>query len=193
MAARAGMADLIAQVRVLCNAGTADYTVAGSVYFNDVYIEDALDRYQTIHKRLQIAALPTYASGAYSYTEYPFPAEVGRWVEQNQSGSGWALKDSTGANAPSYTVDYDAQMITFAADTENLPYYLDVRSYDVYRTAGDIWEMKAGLVAHRVNWASDNHDIEAAEKWKHFKAMAAYYKGMSRRGLVAKLVRTDER
>ena len=37
--ARAGMANLITEMRVLCQAGTADYSVAGVAYFSDDQIQ----------------------------------------------------------------------------------------------------------------------------------------------------------
>lgn len=194
MTARAGMGTVIADLRLLTFAGTADYTVAGTAYFTDDQLQNILDKHRATFKRVEINSNPTYADGAYTYTEYRIPQPLGHWFETDETDSGWNLADSTGADAPAHTVAYSAGMITFSADTTNLPYYLDCRTYDVNAAAADVWEMKSSLVANDVNWSSDNHRIDAGAQIANFQTMAKKYRGLSGGGMgSAKMIRTDER
>lgn len=190
MAARAGMANLILRLRSMCSAGTADYTVNGTAYWTDDQMQNYLDRYRSTLKRLPLEAEEDYSNGAYTFTDYPIPAHLGNFEESGVS-SGWALRDSAGVSAPSYTVDYNAGRITFAADTTGITYYLDCRVYDLNRAAADVWEEKAAVVASNVNWQSDNHRIDAGSEYEHCIKMAAKFRsaaGVS----TARFVRSDE-
>lgn len=188
--ARAGMDTLIKQLRRLSSAGTAEYTIGSETYFTDDHLQDILDRYRTLHRRVALYPLPAYTGGAYLYVEYPLPRGL-RWLESDAADSGWALRDSAGAVAPAYTVNYEAQVITFAADTGGTTYYLDARSYDLYRAAAETWQFKAGFRAEAVNWQSDNHHVEAALEYEHCVEMAKHYRMLA--GIsVSRLVRRDE-
>ncbi len=176
---RAGMATLIGEVRVLCNVGTADYSVAGTSYYTDDQIQALLDEHRMTWKHVQLEPIPDAESGSYTYTEYQIPAPL-RFFEEAGTASGWKLEDSAAGsvNSSSYTTNYKARLITFTNDTAGLDYYLDCRTYDVYKTAGEIWEQKASFVANAVDWSSDNHDLKSSQEHKHCLAMAKKYKNM---------------
>lgn len=177
--ARAGMANLILEIRKLCNVGTADFSVAGTNYFSDDQIQALLDNYRATWKRVHLEPIPDPLSGSYDYFEYQIPASL-RWFEENAASSGWLVEDSAAGsvNSSSYTANYNARLITFTSDTNGADYYLDCRTYDVYKTAGEIWEQKASFVANSVDWQSDNHRISASQEHKHCLAMAKKYKSM---------------
>jgi hypothetical protein len=169
--ARAGMATLIAELRRLVSEPSTDT-------YSDDLLQSALDRYQKIVKRAVIVPLSNYSGGSFTYTEYPIPAKVGQWLEENQTGSGWALRDANGNAAPSYTVNYASRLLTFASDTTGTEYYLDCRAYDLFSTAADIWEEKAAA-ALAPDWKSDNHDVKASQEYamcmkraEHFRTIA---------------------
>lgn len=189
--ARAGMANLITELRRRTMAGTADVTLGTVTYWSDNQLQDVLDTYRETLRQITLSAIPTRVGTSYSYTEYPIPSQL-EWVEENATDSGWQLVDSAGGSAPSYTVNYKAHMITFAADTANLNYYLDCRAYDLNQAAGDVWESKASFVAGNVDWKSDNHDIKASQEYAHCMKQAQTWRGKSGL-LVAKMVRTDEK
>jgi len=44
MTARDGMTNIIATLRAWTEAGTADYSVAGTTYWDDGQLQDTLDR-----------------------------------------------------------------------------------------------------------------------------------------------------
>lgn len=195
--ARSGMTTLIQETRRLSNVGTADYTAGTVTYFNDDQLQDILDRYRTQHRQVTLTAQAEYADGSYTYTEYPLPFHL-EWMEQGTAtGSGWAVRDVAGSAAPSHTVNYAARVITFAADTENTTYYLDVRTFELNQAVADVWEMKAGFVYDSVDWASDNHDIKAEQEYKHCLEMMQQYRVKTSAlngGLrISRMVRTDQR
>jgi pyocin large subunit-like protein len=137
--------------------------------------------------------LPERTEDGIEYYEYAFDV---RYPEREAVGSGWAVKDAGGADAPAHTVNYDAGVITFTADTEGTTYYLDARGYNPYWAAADVWEAKAGRVASRVDWQSDNHRVSASQTYQHYLAMARQMRGLGESigsGItVGRLFRTDE-
>lgn len=182
MAIRAGMTEVVARVRTLAAASADDY--------DDAALQTVLDRHRQTHKRIEVEPMSDYASGGTTYTEYPLP----RWMlfaERDAEASGWALRDAYGNDAPAHSVNYDARMITFDADTGGESYYLDARTYDVYRAAAEVWEEKAAALAGAVDWKSDNHDIKASQEYTHCLDMARKLRARSG-PTFTQLVRIDE-
>jgi hypothetical protein len=191
MAARVGMANLITQLRAACAAGTADFTLGTVTYWSDDQLQSRLDQYRMTSTHVELDFDPTYDAGAWRYYDYQIPVEVGTYLEEDATDSGWALKDSQGNAAPAYAINYQASRITFAADTHGSVYFLNARSYDFNRTAAQIWREKAGTIANAFDWSSDNHKISKSQQYEHYMAKAAEYDQKS--GIrVSTLFRTDE-
>lgn len=182
MAARAGMANLITTLR----AYTSE---AGTVTYSDDTLQGVLDSTRRTHKMLPVRSMDTESP----YVDYLFPFQVGEWVEENQTGSGWSLVDSDGDAAPSYTVNYQARLITFAGDTSNTTYYLSCREYDLNAAAAEIWRRKAAAVAAQVDFETDNHRFAASQKLKHYMEQAAYYEGLATSEGTLEMFRDDMR
>lgn len=188
--ARTGMANLILKTRQFSNAGTADYSIAGVTYWTDDQIQEQLDMYQTTHKRVIVYAKPEYEDSAWSYTEYPLPDGIGRWIEEDTR---FIVRDSTGADAPSYTMNFETGVITFDADTQDKEYYVDCYSYDLYQAVADIWESKAASVVGAVDWSSDNHTVKASQKYAMYMSRAAKFRKMGAGAIqTVKMFRRDE-
>jgi hypothetical protein len=187
--ARAGMANLIKRLRAETQAGTADYTLAGVTYFVDDQIEAALDRTQRLIQGVPLIPLPTYEDGVYRYYDYGIP--LGRYFEESETGSGWAVKDSGGATVTDYTVNYASRRITFNTDQAGKTYTLDARAYNLNAAAAEIWEQKAAYAASKVDWNSDNHGVQANQEYLHCLAMARRYRQMAG-PKISQLVRLDE-
>ena len=191
MAARAGMAQLIQDVRLACNLEAGEDTVGGSAYWSNETIQQNLDRYRSTHKGVSLLPLSDVGSGGtLTYTEYVIP--VLTYFEQQADDSGWNLIDSAGGTAPANTPNYEASLIAFDADTAGTAYYLSCRTYDYNRSVADIWDKKAALVADGVDWASDNHRINAGQRIKAYRQMAQQFRSMG--GVRYSVMRrTDER
>lgn len=191
--ARVGMTDLIQQLRAATNAGVDDATIAGETYWSDDHLQAELDRYQTYWRGAALTALPIVTSGTVQYFDYLLPDMVGKYVEQNATGSGWAVKDSAGSaiGTALYSVNYDTRRVTFASTTGGSALYLDACSYALNRAAANVWRRKASMVANQVTWQSDNHRIEAGAEYQNCMAMAQFYE--SQGGVqVGWLTREDE-
>lgn len=194
MTARAGMADILLQLRAATNAGSADTTVNGVAYWTDDQLQAELDRYQTYWRTQQLEALPvTSTGGTLQYFDFLIPEKLGKHIEQNQTGSGWVIRDSmwNSVGTAQYSVNYDARRITFGSDTRGTAYYLDARSYDLNQTAASVWKRKASMAYQDVDWSSDNHTIKASQEYQHCLDMAAYFE--SQAGVqVGYFIREDE-
>lgn len=194
MPAREGMTALVSEVRRLSNAGTAEATIAGETYWSDEQIQNILDRYRTTHRQLELMSSPVYTGGSYYYYEYPFPPNVSSYIERAGSASGFVVQTTEGGTAGSYSVNYDAKIITFAADQGGTAYFMDCREYDVYGAAADVWEAKAGHIsASAIDWSSDNHSIKNSQREANYLKMADKLRAQSGgRIRTSIMVRTDE-
>lgn len=172
--ARAGMSDLITQLRGLTVAGTADYSVGSIAYWTDDQLQSQLDQLRTDFARVQLVAVPRVNNGVMSYYDYYIPDEY-RFLEGTASGTAaWLLADSAGGTVAfsAYTLNLDARHLLFTSDTLGTVYYLTGRAYDVYRAAADVWERKAADVWDAFDLKTDNHDMTRSQKFAHAKIMA---------------------
>lgn len=162
--ARPTMVDLIAQVRWLTAAGTADYVIASVGYWSDAQIEGALDanRLDVIDEPLH-GQVETTATGSQEYHQY---RSQYRWMEATDGGTAiFYLRDSSGARigTADYTVDYQAGRVSLIPDTQGAALYLTARSYDVYAAAASIWRTKAAHVASRFDFTADGASFKASQ------------------------------
>lgn len=172
--ARAGMNELISQVRTFANAGTADYS--------DDTIQTYLDMTRVQRFEMPLDAQPRYVDGTTEYREYPYP---GRWVERADTAEAFVVRDVGGsATTESFTVNYDAQRIVFDTDQGATTYYLDYRCYDVYTAAADIWDAKAAVIAETsLDWQSDNHRVQASKLVENYRMQAEKFRRMGAGGV----------
>jgi hypothetical protein len=187
--ARDGMSNLIALVRQHGNIGTADATFGGVSYWTDDQIQAMLDRTQVRRFLRDLVYLDD------SGTDYVIPSSSA-WLERAGSASGWQVYNASGSaiGTASYSVNYDANIITFPTVQSGAGYTLDYREYRLYEVVADVWEQKAGAVANQVNWQSDNHRVEASKKADQCLMMARKYRAMAGGGgvVTARRVRVDE-
>jgi len=191
---RSGMTTLIATLRQLTNAGSAEAALGSTTFYTDDHLQAELDRTQRLWRRVPLQSVPVLVNGAYEYYDYRIPPELGTSIESAASDSGWSVKDGLGTlqGTALYTVNHYARTLTFEADQHAARYYLDARTYDLNRAAAAIWRQKAGFAASRVDWQSDNHRISAAQEYEHCLRMVAHFESLSGASQ-GRFVRTDER
>lgn len=184
MAIRPGMAYIIDYVREITQASEDDIT--------DGALQRTLDRYRHSYKSHLLDPVPEYVSGDWVYFEYPIPGHFGMVEAGQGSDSGWRLVDDDGTDATGYSVNYEAGIITFDADTKNATYYLSARGYNVDYVIADVFEHLASISGGMVDWSSDNHSVKASQKRGQYEALARAYR---RRGgaVVKRMGRIDER
>jgi hypothetical protein len=166
MTARDGMADLITDLRAMTNAGTVTWT--------DDQLQQALDKHRTELYTVPLYKVEQYeAGGSVVYREY--------YTDRVNLESGTAafyLQDGTWATVGTalYTVDYRTGHITFSDDTGGTTYYLTARSYDLNRSAAQVWRQKAAAIAENaVDWQSDNHRVTKSQAIRNCMDMAREY------------------
>lgn len=196
MAARAGMANLLLQLRTFTNAGSSEYVVDGVTYFTDQQLQDELDQDRTTWYDVTLIPVPRRISlSAVQWLDYNIPPEIGEWLEEDAVGGGWQVKDQninflTGGGVD-YTANYLARVITLTVTANGASRFLDCRTYDLYKTAAGIWRQKAALEMRAIDWSSNAVSIKASQRYEHCMQMAAYYD--AKQGLTTtRLVRTDE-
>jgi hypothetical protein len=195
------MVALIQELRDMSNSGTTDYSVNTINYFSDDQLQTYLDRTRLLTRMMPMQPVPVRVGATTQWLDYQIPDDLGNWFEQYvDPTSGWAVKDGNGNTkvlGADYTVNYDAALVTFTADTLGQAYLIDCRSYDLFAAAAAVWRKKASFEARAVDFRSDNHDIKASQRREYCLKMADYYEqksGVSGEGGIGTgtFMRTDE-
>jgi len=186
------MAHLVARLRTMTRAGSADATLNGVTYFSDAQLQQTLDLTVRQQRNIELIPMPEADNGTLAYYEYAIPAEIPYAFETDAAESGWQLRDGAGqAVTASYTVNYDAGRIRFDADTGGRMYLLDCRTYNLHHAAAAIWQQKAAFASPDTNWQADNHRMDAAAAFDHCLRMAALHARLAG-PTVTRLLRSDE-
>jgi len=174
--ARATMSDMLATLRGMTNAGTADYSVGTVTYWTDDQLQAALDRNRKEVIRLSVSPLVEYDGGTVSYTRYP--TNTMYW----EGGTAFELQDSTGAAVGTalYTFEAERGLVTFASTTTGVNYYACGVVFDVDGAAADVWERKAAQAADLFTFSTDNHSIQRGVIIQNYLRMASQYRARSK-------------
>lgn len=181
MAARDGMITVITRLRSMTDAGTADYSIAGTNYWQDDQLQDVLDGHRAdIRREALVLQSDAVSAGSVEYHDYYWRYPN---VEAVASGTAaWVVEDSTGADVgtASYEINDRARHIRFTADTEGSAYYLSYRAFDLERAAAEVWEQKAAHVSARYDLKIDNHDMKRSQLREAYLANAREYRRKAR-------------
>ena len=168
MAARDGMADLIAQFRSLVND-------AGSASFTDDRAQQILDRRsQYFYQDALTVAPQQVASGSVAYHVYR-----SHYTNLEGTASGtvyFRLYDSLGTAITSgYTLDADTGYIRFTANQAGSARYLDGRTFDLYAAVADGWRELATAKSGMYDFRVEGRQYSRSQWFKHCQDMAAYF------------------
>lgn len=167
------MADLIAEVRNLSAASTAEYSIGAIAYWTDDQIQGVLDA-----NRKDIVDEALYGQVEYDNTGQPVYHEYRsqyRWLEETVGGTAiFYLRDSAGprVGTADYTVDYRSGRVSLIPNTMGTVYYMTGRTYDVYAAAASIWRTKAAHVAQRFDFSADGASFKASQLRSQYLDMA---------------------
>lgn len=192
--ARSGMTAIIEELRSLTEAGTAEYTLGTTVYWQDNALQDILDLHRRDLRFMQLQAYPNQVSGG-SLVYYDHQSEYG-YLEATTGGTEITyLQDSTGATLGTalWNADYRRGMFTFVNTTNGTVIYLTGRAYDINAAAADVWRRKAAHYAPTsFDFSTDNHSISRAQVYDHAMEMVSFFENMSGDGLnVVERFRSD--
>jgi len=172
MTARTGMTDIIAELRSLTDAGTAEFTIGTVSFWNDDTLQSVLDSHRVDIDSYSLIPNPRYEAGTLTYKEY---RSVYKWLESGTA----ALTVQNGLNVEvgtaAYTVDCQRGVVTFGTDTKGSSYYLYGRTYNLYAAAADVWERKAAHVAIKFDFSTDNHSIKRSQLYENYMKQSDRY------------------
>jgi hypothetical protein len=177
---RVGMGNLIEELRGLTEAGTSDYTVGVTTYWDNGQLQDVLDKHRTDIVFEQLSPYPTQAAGG-SLLYQDYRSSFGFYEATTGGTAIFYVQDGTGANVGTalWSADYRRGAVAFAADTAGTTYYLTGRSYDLNASAADVWRRKASHAASAFDFSTDNHSVTRSQVYAHALEMAEYYEGKS--------------
>jgi hypothetical protein len=176
---RAGMVDLIADLRAMTDTGYEDYKVAGVYYWSDKHLQDYLDRYRFDFIEAELQPIQQYSNGTTYYLDYR--SQYGN-LESVASGTGvFKLDNAGGTNqaTSTWSADYRRGIITFTSDTAGSSMFLTGRSYDMNAAAADIWRNKAANAAKMYSFSAGGQSFQRNQFMANCIQMAQFYEGMS--------------
>jgi hypothetical protein len=169
--ARDGMGSLIERVRVLADAGTAEWTLGTVTYWSDDLIEDRLDLHR-VEYRESASPIGINVDGTTEYHDYQL--SYGQLEEAASGTTAWQVRSAGGTlqGTATYDVNYEAGKVRFTADTDGSIFYFWYRAYDVYAAAADIWRTRAANVHKYYTVREGEHSLSRSDMFKHCMLMA---------------------
>jgi hypothetical protein len=164
------MTAVINQLRGYCEAGTADYTVAGTAYWSDDQLQMALDYNRVDVRHAPMAAIPAIGTAnATTWTEY----QIG-WRDLESDP---VIQDGDGntVGTAGYTFNSQLGIATFTSDQGGSIRYLTGHSFNVPAAAAYVWNSKAAHYAVAVDVSTDNMSVKRSQLIDHCKQMAQVY------------------
>jgi hypothetical protein len=187
--ARSGMAELITELRGMCDAGADDYSIAGFPYWSDAQLQRILDNHRTDLKWVEMEA---QEEADLTYVDYVIYSGN---LEQTTGGTAiFIVQDVHGAavTSPTYTVDYLRGVVTFDSDTTGTPYWVTARSYDLQGAAAEVWRRKQSHYAAAVDFSTKVHNIRRSQLYEHAKERAEYFEARGEGGFgTVSIMRSD--
>lgn len=171
--ARAGMANLIRRFRAMTNAGAADYEIAGVPYWSDAQLQEVLDNHRMDFYDELLDSVPQMTSGGtVKYFRYNAP------YRNLESGTNFSLALTAGGSVTaSYSVDYNAGVITFTTDQRGTAYFLTGKTYMMESAAADVWDQKAAYYSLSYDVKTDGHDLTRSQLYKQAREQATFWRG----------------
>lgn len=185
MAARAGMADLITQLRLM--VGDTD----SPQEFSDDQLQDQLDQHRLEVQRHPLVGRPSTYPGPVTEVRL-WVAPWGWWEDDAAADVLLRMYDATGNLVTADDVDLKAGEWRFDAD-EPGPLYLDGRSYDLNAAAADVLEAWAALARATMDvTTASGEQFSRTTQVAGMEARARDYRRKAR-PYVHTLARADER
>jgi hypothetical protein len=174
--ARAGLVTLRDQLRVMCEAGTADYAVGSVTYWTEAALDTVLDRHRVDILRERLTPTEKLVGGG-TIEYHDYYSAFGPFEETTGGTAVFIIQDTLGNTQGSsgYTIDYQRGLVSFTADTTGSVMLLTGRSYDMNGAAADMWRSKAAHYAMAFSFSTDNHSLQRGQLIDHCMKMAAFY------------------
>lgn len=175
MAIRAGMVEVIAELRRMTDTSENDTTVNGVTYWTDEQLQTILDQRRQYVDNAPLLAVPEVLDSVTTWTRYHMPIVSGVW----ERDTAFQVVNASGEDAPAHTIEYDAGVILFAATTDGRTYYVRGRVYNLNRAAAQVWLEKAGHRATLIRWKAGTHTLDEDLEYQHCLEMYTKYSSAS--------------
>lgn len=195
MTARTGMGYLISDLRVLTEAGTAEWTLGTITFWDDDQMQSVLDKHRKEFILSPLESMPTYSSGGtLLYNDYQI--QFGN-IEETTGGTAIFYVQDGNYNTIGtalYTSDYRRGKVSFVTNTEGTTsYYATGKSYDLYAAAAEVWRIKANHVATAFDFSTDNTSVRKSQVYQHYVDRAEHFESLSTSGVSqAAIHRSDD-
>jgi hypothetical protein len=186
--ARSGMTNLIARVRALTGAGTAEYAAGTVTYWTDDHLQSILDANAGLLIDSPLVWFPqTFNGGSQQWLLAQSPYRDFEEAAGTANDSRYVIRDAAGSiiGTAAYTPDYRMGRVTFGTSQGGTAYYLTAYTYDVHRAAADVWEERLAHFQDWYNFSADNQKFERKDVFDHAMKMLAYHRGRAGGNLVA--------
>jgi len=179
LSVRAGMTDLVQQLRGLSDVSVNDFTVAGVSYWSDRHLQDTLDKHRQDFYEDDLTSIQQTRNGTAYVLEYQ--SQFGNLESIASGTSVFKIDDAAGSILPGtmWTADYMRGVITFNSDTRGSSVILTGRSYDLNAAAADVWRVKAANAAKMYSFSTDGQSFQRNQFMANCIQMAQYYEGMA--------------
>lgn len=181
--ARTSMANLINELRGLCEAGYDDYTLGTITYWTDDTLQAALDRYQIIFDYETMACFPQRSGSTYDY-------KIFLTGHKNFEGTPTVMDANGSAITSGFSFDWRGGEVVFNASQGGSARTYTGTVYDVNAAAADVWRKKASHYASAYDFSTDNHNMKRSQLLTQAQQMASYYAGLSNVGRVITIQRS---
>lgn len=177
MVARAGMVDLIAELRQLTYASEDIVTWNNVDYWTDDQLQDILDAHSSRISDVKLVPHPRWYSGVHQYLEYEIPKSVPGWIEGPETQ--FEIVDNLGnvVDSGDYTFYPLYRRVDFNTDTNGVAYYLRGVSYDMNLAASTVWSKKAGFRSELIDIRGGSFLLKEDQEYQHCLQRAAYFAG----------------
>jgi hypothetical protein len=194
------MTNLIDRLRVLTNAGTAQYTAGTVTYWTDDHLQTTLDRHQTWVNEENLTWVTQNIGGT---AQYLTATQRYRDFEEAESGTTrWQIRqvEGTAEGTANYTADYVNGRVTWATDQGGTAYMIATAySYDLYGAAVDVLEQKLAYIDLWYDFEADNQTFNRSQVKDNLNDLIATYRKRAGDNLpgkfgdvaFAQMVRTD--
>ena len=170
---RAGMSDLVSTLRQRTYTGLTDYTLGAVTYWTDDQLQTILDSHAVSFYDEMLSSVPQMTSGGtVKYFRYNAP------YRNLESGTNFSLALTAGGSVTaSYSVDYNAGVITFTTDQRGTAYFLTGKTYMMESAAADVWDQKAAYYSLSYDVKTDGHDLTRSQLYKQAREQATFWRG----------------
>jgi hypothetical protein len=187
------MKIIVEQVRVMTEADTAEYSLAGQTYWSDRHLVDILDGERDFMSDVRLMIVPKTLDGTVYYRRYEFPYRGMIEIEGTANGTAnFRIHDSTGADIDfaDFTFNARDRSISFIDDQAGSVRYWSGFIYDVNAAAKQIWLRKAAHAYKAINFSADGHKFDREAIHAHCIEMAKQFGYQGGIGS-ATMIRTD--